>query len=90
MRDFHDQKDTFKALHDMVAVEKHDDCKDVSWVAGQCYVIDIFLSIGTWRVTDSVGRKTSRLTISKRSNADAKAASHKAMAAALGLTQPKP
>lgn len=43
LRDFHDQKDTFKALHDVVAVDSHDYCKDVSWVAGQCYVIDIFL-----------------------------------------------
>lgn len=43
MRDFHDQKDLFKALHDTVDVAGHDYCKDVSWIAGQCYVIDIFL-----------------------------------------------
>jgi hypothetical protein len=43
LRDFHDQKDTFKAIHEGIAVDKHDYCKDVSWVAGQCYVIDIFL-----------------------------------------------
>jgi hypothetical protein len=43
MRDFHHQKDLFKALHDTVAVEKHEYCKDISWSAGQCYVIDIFL-----------------------------------------------
>jgi hypothetical protein len=43
MRDFHDQKDIFKAMHSMTAVEKHEYAKDVSWVVGQCYVIDIFL-----------------------------------------------
>lgn len=43
MRDFHDQKDIFKAVHDIIMVEKHEYAKDVSWVAGQCYVIDIFL-----------------------------------------------
>jgi hypothetical protein len=43
LRDFHDQKDTFKALHEVVNVEGHDYCKDVNWVAGQCYIIDIFL-----------------------------------------------
>lgn len=43
MRDFHDQKDTFKTLHTTVNVESHSYCGDVSWTAGQCYVIDIFL-----------------------------------------------
>lgn len=43
LRDFHDQKDTFKALHEVVNVEGHDYCKDINWVAGQCYIIDIFL-----------------------------------------------
>lgn len=43
MRDFHDQKDTFKTLHSRVNVEGNEYCKEVSWVAGQCYVIDIFL-----------------------------------------------
>lgn len=43
MRDFHVQKDTFKALHLSVDVEKNDYAKSVNWVAGQCYVIDIFL-----------------------------------------------
>lgn len=43
MRDFHDQKDLFKALHQSVAVEKHEYAKDIGWTAGQCYVIDIFL-----------------------------------------------
>ena len=43
MRDFHDQKDLFKTIHDTVEVEKHDYAKDISCVSGQCYVIDIFL-----------------------------------------------
>lgn len=43
MRDFHDQKDIFKAVHGIITVENHEYAKDVSWVAGQCYVIDIFL-----------------------------------------------
>lgn len=43
LRDFHDQKDTFKAIHDTVNVMGHEYVKDISWVAGQCYVIDIFL-----------------------------------------------
>lgn len=43
MRDFHDQKDLFKAMHDLIAVDKHDYAKRVDWIAGQCYVVDIFL-----------------------------------------------
>ncbi len=43
LRDFHDQKDLFKAMHQIIDVEKHSYAKDVGWVEGQCYVIDIFL-----------------------------------------------
>lgn len=43
MRDFHDQKDVFKAMHETINVEKHDYAKTVDWITGQCYVIDIFL-----------------------------------------------
>lgn len=43
LRDFHDQKDIFKTIHAMTAVEKHNYCSDVDWVKGHCYVIDIFL-----------------------------------------------
>ena len=43
LRDFHDQKDIFKAIHEAVNVEGHGYCKQVNWIAGQCYVIDIFL-----------------------------------------------
>lgn len=43
LRDFHDQKDIFKTVHDIVDVKNHEYAKDVSWIVGQCYVIDIFL-----------------------------------------------
>jgi hypothetical protein len=43
MRDFHDQKDIFKTIHETINVEGHDYAKEVNWIAGQCYVIDIFL-----------------------------------------------
>lgn len=43
LRDFHDQKDVFRLIHRITKVEGNEYCKDVTWVAGQCYVIDIFL-----------------------------------------------
>lgn len=43
LRDFHDQKDVFKAMHQIVNVEGNEYAKPVDWIAGQCYVIDIFL-----------------------------------------------
>lgn len=43
LKDFHDQKDAFKCVHETIRIENHDYCKDISWVEGQCYVIDIFL-----------------------------------------------
>lgn len=43
LRDFHDSKEVFKTMHATVAIEKNEYAKDVSWVVGQCYVIDIFL-----------------------------------------------
>jgi hypothetical protein len=43
LRDFHDQKDVFKAMHEAINVEKHDYAKSVDWITGQCYVIDVFL-----------------------------------------------
>ena len=87
MRDFHDQKDTFKAMHDTVAVEKHEYAKDISWVAGQCYVIDLFL----WHMARHgyVLRKADKdlpFDDIESTNADAKAMANKAMARALGLT----
>jgi hypothetical protein len=43
MRDFHDQKDLFKTIHQFLNMEKNTYVKDISWVQGQCYVIDVFL-----------------------------------------------
>ena len=43
MRDFHDQKDLFRAIHQTIDVTKKDYIHDVTWVMGQIYVIDIFL-----------------------------------------------
>ena len=39
MRDFHDQKDLFKAMHEIIT-----DCSDkISWLDGHIYIIDTFL-----------------------------------------------
>lgn len=46
LKDFHNQKDLFKAMHDRQippAGAPHSPADDVSWIAGQCYVIDRFL-----------------------------------------------
>jgi hypothetical protein len=43
LRDFHAQKDVFKAIHQTINVSGHEYAKSVDWVSGQCYVIDIFL-----------------------------------------------
>lgn len=91
MRDFHDQKDTFKALHDTVAVEKHEYAKDISWVVGQCYVIDLFL----WHMARHgyVLRKSdAKLPFDdiEETNAANKERIHKLMAASIGLTPLEP
>ena len=44
LRDFHDQKDLFKTIHDFIVIA--DDnfmLKEINWSQGQCYVIDVFL-----------------------------------------------
>jgi hypothetical protein len=38
MRDFHDQKDVFRTIHGRIKPEP-----DISWITGQCYVVDVFL-----------------------------------------------
>lgn len=44
LRDFHHQKDVFKAMHQIIKPGGGSDVMDkVSWVTGQIYVIDIFL-----------------------------------------------
>lgn len=42
LRDFHDQKDIFKAMHEIIQ-EQRDNIKRPSWIEGHCYVIDVFL-----------------------------------------------
>lgn len=43
MRDFHDQKDLFRAIHQTICVRNTEHIGGVTWVEGQIYVIDIFL-----------------------------------------------
>lgn len=43
LRDFHDQKDLFQAMHEIIDVQGNDIARTVSWVTGQVYVIDVFL-----------------------------------------------
>lgn len=41
MRDFHDQKDLFKTIHELV--NAHDGTKAISWGDAHIYTIDVFL-----------------------------------------------
>lgn len=43
LRDFHDQKEVFKTMHSLVNIGGNDYAKDIDWIAGQRYVIDVFL-----------------------------------------------
>jgi hypothetical protein len=44
MRDFHDQKDVFKAMHEIIKPANDNDIMEkVSWVDGHIYTVDIFL-----------------------------------------------
>jgi hypothetical protein len=47
LRDFHDQKDVFKAMHELQKPADHSDFigghYNIDFVTGQCYVIDRFL-----------------------------------------------
>lgn len=43
LRDFHDQKDVFKSMHEILNVQEGDPANRVDWITGQCYVIDMFL-----------------------------------------------
>lgn len=42
LRDFHDQKDVFKTMHALVD-PNNESIRQVNWIHGHCYVIDIFL-----------------------------------------------
>lgn len=41
MRDFHDQKDLFKTIHELI--QTNEGTKRVNWVDAQIYTIDVFL-----------------------------------------------
>jgi hypothetical protein len=43
MRDFHYQKNLFRAMHEIIQERQEDMVKRPSWVAGHCYVVDVFL-----------------------------------------------
>lgn len=43
LRDFHDQKEVFKAMHEIVREQPGALIRRPDWMAGQCYVIDVFL-----------------------------------------------
>ena len=42
LRDFHDQKDVFKAIDDVVQ-RRDDPSKDIGWIPAQIYTVDVFL-----------------------------------------------
>jgi hypothetical protein len=47
MRDFHDQKDLFKTIHELVENSRtargRDDFGGMRWIDAHCYTIDVFL-----------------------------------------------
>ena len=43
LRDFHDQKSVFKAMHERIKEDPTSLVNRPSWIDGQCYVIDTFL-----------------------------------------------
>ncbi len=43
LKDFHDQKDFFKFLHEFNNPQNIDELKDIDWVKGHIYALDIFL-----------------------------------------------
>ncbi|WP_343638946.1 hypothetical protein [Roseateles sp.] len=43
MRDFHDAKDLFKAIHERAEVDKMGGPGSIDPIAAQCYVMDVFL-----------------------------------------------
>lgn len=43
LRDFHDQKDFFKTLHDRVVIEDHELAKDINFIQGHAYTVDCLL-----------------------------------------------
>lgn len=43
LKDFHDQKDIFKAMHLFYNIENNKYLSEVSWATGHVYAIDMFL-----------------------------------------------
>ena len=44
LKDFHDQKEIFQAMHFMIGESGRSDLiRQPTWVEGQCYVVDVFL-----------------------------------------------
>ena len=43
LRDFHDQKEVFQAMHEIVREDPAALVRRPDWIQGQCYVIDVFL-----------------------------------------------
>jgi hypothetical protein len=43
LRDFHDQKEVFKAIHERIAEDQSSLVKRPTWIEGHVYVIDTFL-----------------------------------------------
>lgn len=43
LRDFHDQNDVFRTMHERIKEDPASFIKRPDWIAGQCYVIDTFL-----------------------------------------------
>lgn len=43
LRDFHDQKAVFKAMHEIMREDPAAMVRRPGWIEGQCYVIDVFL-----------------------------------------------
>jgi hypothetical protein len=41
MRDFHDQKDLFKTIHELV--NKNDGTQRINWIDAHIYTVDVFL-----------------------------------------------
>lgn len=43
LRDFHDQKNFFKFLHETLTVDENELTKDINWMQGHAYLIDCVL-----------------------------------------------
>lgn len=86
MRDFHDQKAIFKAMHEIL-VERPGDFKRPSWIEGHVYVVDMFLWFMARR--GYTLQRTRRKGNFRDLTADVKAATTERdmkMAKALGMT----